>query len=134
MTIFLRAFPALVSLAIFIYVILQVPYPDSLTSANAFQIFSFFTSLFLVLSFTINIFLQFTLRSIIISFSLILLLVLQALHSLNIVSFALNLIAFGLLLSYIKKPKRSKRLAPIQSGLTSRPNVPKLKNLRRQKS
>ena len=124
MTIFLRAFLALISLVIFIYVILQVPYPDSLTSANAFQIFSFFTSLFLVLSFTLNIFFQFILRSIIISFGLILLLVLKGLNSLNLVSFGLTIIAFGLLLSYLKKPK---------SRLTSRPKNPTLRNLSRRK-
>ena len=130
MVYFLKSLPALICWGIFAYVILKVPYPDTLTSANAFQIFSFFTSLFLAFSFTLNIFLNFMLRSIIVSFGLILLVSLKSLNSLNIVSFGLTIIAFGLLLSYLKKPKR---LTPIKSGLTSRPNVPKLKNLRRQK-
>jgi len=111
--------PILISWGIFIYVILKVPYPDSLTSANTFQIFSFFTSLFLSLSFTINLLLHFMFKSIIISFGIILILVLKALNSLNFVSFILTVIAFGLLLSYLKKSKR----------LTSRSKVPKLRNL-----
>ena len=111
--------PALVCWGIFIYVILQVPYPETLTSANTFQIFAFFSAIFLAFSFTLNFFLGYMLKSIIISFGLILLLVLKALNSLNIVSFALTIIAFGLLLSYLKKQKR----------LTSHSNVPKMRNL-----
>jgi|SRR3989344_5911284 len=116
--------PVFISWGIFIYVVLKVAYPESLTSANTFQIFSFFSSLFLSLSFTINLIVRFMLKSIIISFGLILLLVLRALNSLNLVSFALTIIAFGLLLSYLKKPK---------SRLTSRAKVPKLRNLSRGK-
>src|SRR3989344_7793481 len=111
--------PMLISWGIFIYVVLKIPYPETLTSANIFQIFSFFTSLFLSLSFTINLLLHFMFKSIIISFGIILILVLKALNSLNFVSFILTVIAFGLLLSYLKKSKR----------LTSRSKVPKLRNL-----
>ncbi len=119
-----KLFPALLCWIIFVYVIFQLPYPDSLTSASTFQIFSFFTSLFLSLSFSINIFINFMLRSIIISFGLILLLVLKALNSLNLVSCALTIIAFGLLISYVKKPKYK---------LTYHTKTSRLKNLRRQK-
>src|SRR3989344_2108184 len=114
----------LISWGIFIYVVLKIPYPETLTSANIFQVFSFFTSLFLSLSFTINLLLHFMLKSIVISFGIILIIVLKALNSLNIVSFGLTVIAFGLLLSYLKKQK---------SRLTSRSNVPKIRNLSRRK-
>lgn len=120
----LSVVPVFVSWVIFTYVVLQVPYPQTITSANTFQIFSFFTSLFLSLSFTINLLLHFMLKSIIISFGIILIIVLKALNSLNIVSFGLTVIAFGLLLSYLKKQK---------SRLTSRSNVPKIRNLSRRK-
>jgi len=116
--------PMLISWGIFIYVVLKIPYPETLTSANIFQVFSFFTSLFLSLSFTINLLLHFMFKSIIISFGIILIIVLKALNSLNIVSFGLTVIAFGLLLSYLKKQK---------SRLTSRSNVPKIRNLSRRK-
>jgi len=112
--------PVFISWGIFIYVVLKVAYPESLTSANTFQIFSFFSSLFLSLSFTINLIVRFMLKSIIVSFGIILILVLKALNSLNIVSFLLTVIAFGLLLSYLKKPN---------SRLTTHSKVPKLRNL-----
>ncbi len=96
---------AVISWAVFIMAVFQIPYPDSLAQANYFQVIGFFIPLLLALTFSLNIFLQFLIRSILISFTLIVLLILQALQSLNIITFALTAVAFGLLVSYFKKQK-----------------------------
>lgn len=117
----LKVIPALFFWGIFIYVILQVPYPNSLTQASIPQLLYFFIPLFLSLIFTLNIFLKSILRSILISFGIIILLILKALDSLNLVSALLTIIAVGLLFSYFKKPV-----------LTSGSNIPKLTRWRKQ--
>lgn len=105
------------------YVILQVPYPDSLTQSNTTQLLAFFIPLFLALNFTINIFLKFLIRSSLISAALITFLILQALQTLNLLTFILTSLAFGLLISYFKKKK----------GLTTSSKIPKLTSLRRRR-
>ncbi|OGE14711.1 hypothetical protein A3F00_03475 [Candidatus Daviesbacteria bacterium RIFCSPHIGHO2_12_FULL_37_11] len=119
----LKIIPALFSWGIFVYVILNVPYPESLTRADSFQLLSFFIPFFLSLIFSINLALNNILRSIFISFGIIILLVLKALDSLNLVSTGLTVLAVILLLSYFK---RSSHLTPIKSGLTSGSFIPKL--------
>ena len=115
----LKFIPAVIFWGIFAVVVLQVPYPDSLTQANALQIIPFFASLFLTLAFTINIFLKHFLSSSSISLGLIFLLILKALDTLNIVTGALTLIAIYLLFSYFRKiKKRSLTKLPKISRLT----------------
>lgn len=103
---------------IFIYVIFNIPYPNSLTQASLLQLLSFFSSLFLAIIFTLNIFLKF-LFSIIISLGLILLLILKGLDLLNLVTAVLTLISVVLLLSYFKNIKGKR--------LSFRSQIPKLK-------
>lgn len=118
----LKFIPALFFWGIFIYVIFVIPYPDSLTQTSVYQLLYFFTPLFLALIFTINLLLKSMIRSILISFGILVLLILKALDSLNIVSAGLIILAVGLLLSYFKPPKR----------LTPSSNIPKLTRWRKR--
>lgn len=97
---------ALIFWGIFIYVVLQVPYPKSLTQATTFQLLSFFTPLFLALTFTLNLFLNSFFLSASVSLGIIFLLFLKALDTLNFVSAGLTIIAVGLLLSYFGKVRK----------------------------
>lgn len=117
---------------IFAYIVLQVPYPNSLTQATLLQLLVFFISLFLAITFTLNIFLSFILLSSILSLGIIFLLILKALDSLNIVTAILTLIAIGLLFSYFRKIKKGS-LNPIKSGLTSSGKISKLTGLQGRK-
>ena len=118
----LKIIPALILWGIWIYVILNVPYPESLTKADPFQLFSFFIPLFLALIFSINLILKNILRSIFISFGIIIFLILKALDSLNLVSAVVTTIAVWLLISYFN-PIRSTQAG---ANLTSRSFIPKL--------
>lgn len=110
--------------AIFAYVILQVPYPDSLTQANPKQLLFFFIPLFLAITLTLNILLKNIFSSASISLGLILLLILKALDSLNLVTGILTAVAVYLLVSYFIKVKRR--------SLTKLPKIPKLTKLRKE--
>lgn len=107
------------------YVILQVPYPKSLTQTTPLQLFTFFIPLSLALTCTINFFLKNILSSGSISLGLIFLLVLKALDSLNLVTAILIIIPVWLLLSYFRKVTRK--------GLTNHSKIPKLTRLRKEK-
>lgn len=115
---------AVIFWGIFAFVVLQVPYPESLTQANATQLVSFFIPLSLALSLTINLFLKNIFISSSISLGLIFLLVLKALNSLNLVTGILTVVAIYLLISYFRKVKRS--------SLTKLPKIPKLTQLRKK--
>lgn len=117
-----RIIPALIFWGIFAFVVLKIPYPESLTQANFQQIGLFFASLFLALMITFNIFLKNIFLSLSISLGLIFVLVLKALSSLNFVTGVLTLLAVGLLFSYFRKIKRS--------SLTKLPKIPKLRSMR----
>ncbi len=123
MKLFLKLFPSLTFWGIFIYVILQVPYPENITQANLNQLFSFFIPLFLAITFSLNIFLKNVFISGSIALGLIFILIIQALHSLNLVSGGLIIISIGLLISYFKKNKKR--------DLTNLSKIPKLTKLRR---
>ena len=129
--VFLKILLALIFWGIFSYVIIYVNYPESLTQASTGQLLYFFIPLFLAIIFTVNILLRSIIRSILIAFGVIILLVLKALDSLNLVSAGLTIIAIGLLFSYFNPSTRSARSGP--SGLTSGSNIPKLKSLRRKR-
>ena len=103
-----RLLPVIICWSVFIYVILNISYPDSLTQASFFQLAIFFIPLFLALTFTINLFLRFILFSFSISLGIIILLVLKTLDSLNIASVILTIITISLLLSYFRQMKRKK--------------------------
>ncbi len=109
MSLIIDTFFAFISWCLFSLAIWQIPYPDSLAQADYLQVLGFFVPLFLGLTFTLNIFLRFMLRSILISFTIIVLITLQALQSLNIITFGLTIVAFGLLISYFKKTKSETR-------------------------
>lgn len=120
-----KVIPALVFWGVFIYVVLKVPYPDSLTSANLTQLLSFFIPLFLAIAFTLSLLFKNIFMSASASLGVIFLLFLKALGSLNLVSAVLIIIPVGLLISYFRKIKHK--------GLTNHSKIPKLTNLRRQK-
>jgi len=119
-----KVIPVLFFGAIFIFVVLQVPYPQTLTQANIIQLLLFFIPLFLALSTTINLFLKNILSSSSISLGLIFLLILKALDSLNLVTGILIVISVGLLVSYFRKIKRYR--------LTNLPKISKLTHWRKQ--
>lgn len=116
-------FPSIFFWGIFIFVILYVPYPETLIQADVFQISSFFIPLFLALISSFNIFLKNFFLSFSISLGLTVLFVLKALDILNIITGFLAISATGLLISYFRKTKRS--------NLTKLPKIPKLTQLRR---
>lgn len=121
----LKIFSALIFWGIFVYVILFVNYPQSITGASSLQLLAFFVPLFLALTFTFNLFLKFLLSSSFLALSAILMLFLKALDILNFVSAGLIIVAVGLLLSYFRKVKQ-------RSGLTSTQKISKLTHLRRK--
>lgn len=116
--------PTLIFWGIFIYVVLQVPYPNSLTQANHIQLLTFFVPLFLAITLTLNILLKNIFIAGSISLGIILFLILKALDSLNLVTLSLTVIAGGLLVSYFRKIKRR--------NLTKLPKVPRLTRLRKE--
>jgi len=109
--------------AVFVYVVLQVPYPETITQANILQLSAFFIPLFLALTLALNIFLKNIFISASISLGLIFLLALKALDSLNLVTVVLILISVGLLVSYFRKINRK--------NLTKLPKIPKLTHIRK---
>jgi len=121
-----RVLLALIFWGMFTYVIFNVDYPKSITQANFFQLLSFFVPLFLSLIFSINIPVKNVFASTSISLGIIFLLLMKALDILNLVSFALTVIAVGLFLSYFKKTKRNR-------DLTSTSRIPKLSMKRKVK-
>lgn len=132
--ILIKLSPALIFWGGFAYVVLQVPYPDSLTQANFNQVIPFFASLYLALVFTINILFKNILFSSSVCLGLIFLLILLALNSLNIVTGILTIVATYLLASYFRKIKRKDPL--INSGLknlTKQTKIPRLTQLQRRK-
>lgn len=121
----LKVTPAIIFWGIFAFVVLQVPYPNSLTQATLFQLLAFFISLFLAIIFTLNIFLATLVLSATLALGIIFLLILKALDSLNIVTAILTLIAVGLLFSHFRKIKKG--------SLTSSEKISKLTTLQRRK-
>lgn len=120
----IKIIPSIASWVTFIYVVLQVPYPESITQANITQLLSFFIPLFLAATLTLNIFLKNIFISTSLSLGLIFLLILKALYSLNLVTGILTAVAIGLLVSYFRKMKRS--------NLTKWPKIPRLTRLRKE--
>lgn len=117
--------PTLIFWGIFGYVILQVPYPDTLTQANLQQLLFFFIPLFFAIILTLNIILKNIFSSASISLGLVFLLILKALDSLNLVTGVLTVIAVGLLISYFRKMNRR--------SLTKLSKISKLTHLRKEK-
>lgn len=126
---------ALVFWGIFGYVVLQIPYPDSLTQANFTQIIPFFAFLYFTLVFTFNILFKNILASFSLSLGLIFLLILKALDSINWVTGGLILVSVALLFSYFRKGQKHGRLN--NSGfknLTKQSKIPKLTKWRKHNS
>lgn len=109
MKIFLKIFPVLIFVGVFIFVIFYVPYPESLTQASLWQILAFFIPLFLALTFTL---------SAPIALGIVFLALLKALDALNFVSAAL-VIAVVVLLMRVR--------------LTSSGKISKLTSLQRKR-
>src|SRR3989344_3700596 len=111
---------------LFLYTILHVNYPESLVTANTYQLAYFFIPLFLgltmIFSFKFNFF-----SSSSIALGLIILLILKAFDSLNLATGIITSVAIFLLASASKnisfKSKVKRSLTP---RLTPRPKKPKL--------
>lgn len=86
------------------WVIWQVEPPKSLTNATITHIIIFFLPLFFLLIFLTNLILRFYLKSLVLSFGIVLIFILQALAALNPVSFFLVSLAVILLIKSFKKP------------------------------
>lgn len=115
---------SLLSWILFIYVILFVDYPPSLTLATPLQIFLFFSTFFIASTLTFILVMKSLLISSVLSLGVVILLILKGLDSLNLVSGGLTIIALYLLISYFRKSKL---------GLTSSDHLPKLTNLKRKR-
>lgn len=118
----IRIIPAIFFWGTFVFVVLQVPYPETITQASMQQLLAFFVSLILAITLTVNIILKNIYLSASFSLGLIFLLILKALDSLNIVTAILTIIATALLVSYFRKVK-------VRSHLTKLPKIPKLTHL-----
>lgn len=118
-----KVIPILFFWGIFTYIVLKVPYPNTLTQANIIQLLSFFITLFLSLSSTINIFLKNIFSSSAIALGVISLLILKALDILNLITGILTAITIFLLVSYFRKIKRR--------SLTKLPKISKLTHMRK---
>ncbi len=125
MKLFIKLIPLTLSWAVFIGVILFMPYPETLSQASFFQLTAFFIPLFLGIAFAIDFVFNNIASSIAFSLGIILLICLKALKAVNSLWVLLIIIAVTLLISYFKGSKSSR--------LTSNSFVPKLKNLRRKK-
>ena len=108
---------------ILFYVILKVPYPETLSQASTTQLLAFFISLYLAISLTLNIFLRNIFISSSITLGLIFSLILKAIDSLNLVTIILITFAVYLLISYFHKSKKR--------NLTKLPKIPTLTKLKR---
>lgn len=121
--VFIKLIPSVIFWGMFGYVLMQIPYPQSFSQASPIQLLYFFASLFLSITFTLNIFLNFILLSSSVTVGIILLLILRAMELLNIVTTIMVLIAVGLLFSYFRKIKKRK--------LTLSSKIPKLTHWRK---
>ncbi len=119
----LKILPAVIFWAIFIFVVLQVPYPDSIASANLSQLIFFFLPIYIALVLTFNLFLKNILMSASFCLGLIFLLILKALDSLNLVTIVLIIISVYLLVSYFRKNHGSSNKI---KSLTLNSKIPKL--------
>lgn len=120
---FFKIFPVLMFWGLFIFIIFYVPYPESLTQANFWQILAFFAPLFLALSFSVNLIFNYLTLSCILSLGIILLLTLKSLNALNLVTATLTILAIYLFFSYFQKSHKK--------HLTSSIKIPRIKSLRK---
>lgn len=102
-----KILPILIFGGIFIFVLLKVDYPNSLTSASAFQLGAFLIPIFLTLTFALNFVIGFLFISAAISLSLTIILLLNALNSLNVVTAVITIIAIYLLVNYLQKIRKN---------------------------
>lgn len=123
---------ALIFWASFTVIILQVPYPQTITQASLTQILFFFVPLLLAGTLTLKFFLKNLFLAGIISLGLIFSLILQALNSLNIVTISLIITSVALLISYFRKSKKRNTLTgSVFKNLTNRAKIPKLTKLQK---
>lgn len=125
-----KVFPVLIFGAIFAYALFNVEYPESFATATIFQLAFFLIPLYLLLTFTLNIFFNFLPLAGILSLSLTTFLILKALDSLNWVTGGLTVISFGLLISYFGQIKWKSS----GSHLTKGSKIPTLTSLKRRRN
>lgn len=107
---------------IFAGVVYFVTPPKSWVEASYFQILVFFIPLLLVLTFLINIFLNYLPRSFSIALGLFLIVSLQAARQLNYITFGSAILIAGLLYWFVPKTRFRKKV--------KNPQIPKLKGIK----
>lgn len=120
---FKKILPVIFFGTIVVLVAWLTPPPKSFTQASLFQLVEFFLPLLLFLTFLLNLYFKFFLKSLIFSVGSVILLILQGLAALNIISALLTTIAIFLITKSLKKP--------VSSSYQSK--IPKLSRLSRQK-
>lgn len=110
--------PAIFSISLFIFVLINVPAPNSWQEASTFQILAFIIPLLFMLLSVINLFSYNLITSFLISLGVIILIGLKAAHILNYFSTGLVILIFGGLVIHFKggltKEKRIPKLTPNQ--------------------
>lgn len=134
----LKTFLVIFFLLLFLDVLFNVSYPNSLTEASLFVSVAFFVPLFLLVIFLIDIFIDSIFISSSISLGLIILLLLKGLDSLNLISAILIVVTSGLFISYFAKNKKKvvqpiKGSNPIKLSGAAKINIPRLKILQKKK-
>lgn len=119
----LKTISVLIFWGLFAFVIIKVPYPETLSQADTGQLSAFFIPLYLALTFSFNIVLKNIFISAAIPLGLIFLLILKALDSLNLVTGILIITSVYLLISYFRKIKKN--------SLTKLPKIPKITKLKK---
>lgn len=98
---------------IFAWIIFQIEPPQSLTTASTIQLVLFFLPLLLFLTFLINLFFQFWVRSLIIGLGITVMIALKGLDSLNLISLLLIFLAVFFLSRAFKKNNKKAYQAKI---------------------
>lgn len=110
--------------AIFGFVVWQIKPPQSLPSISLTQLILFFIPLLLFLTFCLNLFFKFLLRSFAVALGLILFLVLKSLNILNLATVSVIFLVIVILVRIFKKPGKT----------FYQVKIPKLSKLSKQRS
>lgn len=118
-----KLIPVFIFTAIFGLVISQIQPPQSLPSSSPTQLLLFFLPLLLFLTFLLNLYYKFTLKSLLISLSIVALFFLKGFDLFNIFSVTAILAFIVLTLKFLKRPKK----------FDYQPKIPKLSQLSKQR-
>ena len=122
MSLWKKVLPIFLSAVTLGLVIWQVTPPESLKNASARQLATFFIPIFTFLTFLLNLYFRFFLKSAVTSLCFILFLILQGSDRLNVFTIIFVLTLLGLTIKYLKKPNNS----------SYQTKIPRLSRLQRQ--